>query len=196
MQDDGLIRLLARASGGVENAPLSAKCGSRISSPHLADKSRVVGEYGGNIEPISNRPFDITIRSPGQVDVNRKAKKSRLICTQVCPDTTILDVARQAAREFQLSQDHLEACRFCCGCGREEAVTSTKNLHEVGIHSHYEIHTLMRLQGGVASRRKPRERVEFNQEPCHIRRGLHLLCPPTCRCGTSLQRVEGKTEVI
>ena len=54
----------------------------------------------------------------------------------------------------------------------------------------------MHLQGGVASRRKPRERVEFNQEPCHIWRGLHLLCPPTCRCGNSLQGVEEKTEII
>jgi len=117
VQDYGVILLLARVSGGVGITLFSAKCGSRISSSHLADKSRVVGEYGGNIEPISNRPFDITIRSPGQVDVNRKAKKSRLICTQVCPDTTILDVARQAAREFQLSQDHLEACQFCWGCG-------------------------------------------------------------------------------
>jgi len=108
MQDYGLIRLLARASGGVENAPLSAKCGSRISSPHLADKSRVVGEYGGNIKPISNRPLDITIRSHDQVDENGKAKKSRLMCIQVRPDTAIRDVARQAAREFQLSQDNLE----------------------------------------------------------------------------------------
>ena len=167
MQDYGLIRLLVRASGGVGIAPLSAKCGSRISSPHLADKSRVVGEYGGNIEPISNRPFDITIRSPDQVDENGQAKKSRLMCVQVRPDTVIRDVARQAALEFQLSQDHLEACRFCWGCGREEAITSTKNLHEVGSHSHCEIHMLMRLRGGVASRRKPREWVGFNQEPCH-----------------------------
>ena len=78
----------------------------------------------------------------------------------------------------------------------EEAVTSTKKLHEVGIHSHCEIHMLMRLRGGVASRRKPREQVEFNQEPCHIRQSLHLLCPPTCRCGNSLQAVEEKAEVI
>jgi len=178
-----VIRLLARASGGVGITLFSAKGGSRILSPHLADKSRVVGEDGGNIEPISNRPFDNTIRSPYQPDVNGQAKKSRFICIQVRPDTAIRDVARQAAREFQLSQDHLESCRFCWGCGREEAVTSTKNLREVGILSHCEIHMLMRLRGGVASRRKPRERVDFNQEPCHIRRGLHLLCPPTCRCG-------------
>ena len=122
--------------------------------------------------------------TPDQVDVNGQANKSRLICIQVrpeAPDTAIRDVARQAAREFQLSQDHLEACRFCWGCGREEAVTSTNKLHEVGIHSHCGIHMLMHLRGGVASRRKPRERVDFNQEPCHIQRGLQLLCPPTCR---------------
>ena len=47
------------------------------------------------------------------------------------------DVVRQVAQEFQLSQDNLEAYRFCWGCGREEAVTSTKKLHEVGVHSHY-----------------------------------------------------------
>ena len=70
---------------------------------------------------------------------------------------------------------------ICWGCGRGEAVTPTNKLHEIGIHSHCGIHMLMRLRGGVASRRKPRERVKFNQEPCHIRRGLHLLCPPTCR---------------
>jgi len=114
----------------------------------------------------------------------------------VRPDTAIRDVATQAARKFQLLQDDLEACRFCWCCSREEAVTSMKNLHEVGIHSYCEIHMLMRLREGMASRRKPRERVEFNQEPCHIRRGLHLLHPPTCRCGNFLQCVEGKTEVI
>ena len=103
VQDYGVIRLLARASGGVGITLFSAKCGSRISSPHLDNKSRVVGEYGKNIEPISNRPFDITIRSPDQVDVNGQAKKSRLICIQVRPDTAIRDVARQAAREFQTS---------------------------------------------------------------------------------------------
>jgi len=96
VQDDGVIRLLTQASGGVgiiheRTEPLatsldcsdrqtlfSAKCGSRISSLNLADKSRVVGEYGGNIELISSRPFDITIRSPNQVDVNGQAKKKSL----------------------------------------------------------------------------------------------------------------------
>ena len=134
-----------------------------------------------------------TLCSPNQLDVNCQAKISRLIFMQVRPDIAIRDVARHAAREFQLLQDHLEACRFCWGCGREEAITST---HEVGIHSHCEIHMLMRLREGGASRRKPREQVEFNQEPCHIRRGLHLLCPPTCRCGNSLQGVEEQTEEI
>jgi len=140
----------------------STNSGPRISSPHLADKLRVFGEYGGNIELISNRPFDITIRSPNQVDVNGQAKKSRLICIQVRPDTVIRDIAKQAARKFQLSQDHLEACRFWWGCGREEALPSTKKLYEVGVHSQCEIHMLMCLRGGVASRRKPREQVEFN----------------------------------
>jgi len=158
VQDYGVIRLLARASGGVGNIcertdPLatcldcgkrqtlfSANCGSIILSLHLVDKSRVVGEYGGNIELISSRPFYITIRSPNQTDVNGQAKKSCLICIQVRPDTVIQDVARQAARELQLSQDHLEAYQFCWGCGRKEAATSTKKLHEVGLHFHCEIH--------------------------------------------------------
>ena len=75
------------------------------------------------------------------------------------------DVVRQAAQEFQLSQDHLEAYRFCWGCGREEAVTSTKKPYEVGVHSHYVIRMFIHLRGGLASRRKPREQVEFNREP-------------------------------
>ena len=70
-----------------------------------------------NIEPISRRTFGITIRSPNQVDVNGQAKISRLICIRVRLNTVIRDIARQAAREFQLSQDHLKACRFCWGCG-------------------------------------------------------------------------------
>jgi len=214
VQAYGLIQLLAQASGGEciiyeridilatsldcedRQTLFLATCGSRISSPNLADKSRVIGEYGGNVEPISSRHFDITECSPDQVDVNSHAKKSRLMCIQVRPDTVIRDIARQAALEFQLSQDHLEACRFCWGCDREEALTSTKKLHEVGVHSHCEIHMLMRLQGGVASRRQPREQVAFNREPCHLRRVLHLLCPQTCECGNSLQCMEGKTEVI
>ena len=93
--------------------------------------------------------------TPNQVDVNGQTKKSHLICIQVCPDTVIRDIARQAARKLQLSQDHLEACPFCWGCGREEVVTvtSTKKLHEVGVRSHCEIHMLMRLRRGMASRR-------------------------------------------
>ena len=120
-----------------------------------------------------------------------------MICIQVRADTTIRDVARQAAGEFQLSQDHLEACLFCWGCGREEAVTSTKNLHEVGIHSHCEIHMLIRLRGGVARRQKPflENGLGSTKRPA-MRRGLRLPCPPTCRCGNSLQAVEGKKEVI
>ena len=128
MQDYGVIRLLARASGGVgiicdRTDPLATRLfcedrqfwvnsGPRISLPHLADKSRVVGEYGGTIEPISNRPFEIMIRSPNQVDTNGQAKKYRFICIQVRQDTAIRDAARQAAWKFQLSQDHLEAHRF------------------------------------------------------------------------------------
>jgi len=130
VQDYVVIRLLARASGGLGITLFSAKCGSRISSPTLADKSRVVGEYGGNFGPISSRPFDIAINSPDQVDVNGQAKKSRLICIQVCPDTVIRDTARQAARESQLSPDHLEACRFCWGCANESLenrLSSIKN---------------------------------------------------------------------
>ena len=67
LQDYGVIQLLARASGGVGSIcertdPLAtcldygdrqtlflANCGSIILSLHLVDKSRVVGEYGGNI---------------------------------------------------------------------------------------------------------------------------------------------------
>jgi len=78
----------------------SSKCGFRISSPNPADTSRVVGKYGGNIEHISSRLFDITIHSPNQVNVNGQAKKSRFIYIQVRPDTVIQDTARQAAREL------------------------------------------------------------------------------------------------
>ena len=91
---------------------------------HRHTSSRVVGEYGGNIEPISNRHFHVTIRSPNQVDLNGQAPRGR------------------------------------------------------------------------GEQTKGRERVEFNQEPCHIRQGLHLLCPPTCRCDNSIQGVEEKTEAI
>jgi len=65
VHDCGVIRLLARSCGELcfsypridplatsldckdRQTLFSAKCGSRVSSPNLADKSRVVGEFGG-----------------------------------------------------------------------------------------------------------------------------------------------------
>jgi len=68
-----------------------------------------------------------------------------------CSETSSTDIST-VARSFR-------GVLIVLKCGREEAVTSTKNLHEVGIHSHCKMHMLMRFRGGAASRRKPRERV-------------------------------------